>query len=188
MTYLILRLAILHVLIAASIFSQKETFVPANDVSFSISAGRQNYRAGERIHLRYRITNVSNAALYVPREWEVKCPANPHIWAWFENSSGQHFIPGYGGSCSPEINSQSIRERMSKEAVLLNPKEHVDGTFELDTTLFGGLKPGVYRIEAQLSGWSERQFTSAELSALTLMPGRFMRGEVPSSIRITLLP
>ena len=188
MTSLIPRLGAVYVLIAASILAQKETFVPPNDVSFGISADQQKYRAGERIRFRYRITNVSNAPLHVPREWEVKCPANPHIWAWFENSSGQHFIPGYAVSCSPQINSQSIRERMSKEAVLLKPKEHVDGRFELDTTLFGGLKPGVYRIEVLLSGWSEGQFTAAELSELALIPGRFMRGEVPSSIRITLLP
>jgi hypothetical protein len=132
----ILRLGIVFVLIAASALVQKETFVPANDVSFSISAEQQNYRTGERIRLRYRVANVGNAPLYVPREWEVKCPPNPHIWAWFENSSGQHFIPGYAGSCIPDINSQSISARMSKEAVLLKSGEHVDGTFELDTTLF----------------------------------------------------
>ena len=37
---------------------------------------------------------------------------------------------------------------MNKEAVLLKPGEHLDGILRLDTKPFGGLKPGVYRIEA----------------------------------------
>jgi hypothetical protein len=75
---------------------------------------------------------------------------------------------------------------MSKEAVLLKPAEHVEGTFRLDTKLFGGLKPGVYRVEAALTGWTEEKFTDAERSELTKMAGPFMTGEVSDSIRITL--
>jgi hypothetical protein len=56
------------------------------------------------------------------------------VWAWFEDSSGKHFVPGYGISCSG--NPRSIIERMSKEAVLLKPREHSDGTFQLDSKLF----------------------------------------------------
>ena len=76
----------------------------------------------------------------------------PHLWAWFEDSSGKRFVPGYGGSCGCG-GPKTVRERMSKEAVLLKPGEHLDGTFLLDTKLFGGLKPGVYRVEAALTGW-----------------------------------
>ena len=79
-----------------------------------------------------------------------------------ENSSGQHFVPGYGGSCSPSSNSQNVSARMSKEAVLLKLGEHLDGTFQMDTTLFGVLQPGAYRIEAVLSGWVKEKFTGAE--------------------------
>jgi hypothetical protein len=37
-----------------------------------------------------------------------------------------------------------------EEAVLLKPREHLNGAFQLDTKLFD-LKPGAYRIEATLS-------------------------------------
>jgi hypothetical protein len=75
---------------------------------------------------------------------------------------------------------------MSKEAVLLKPGEHLDGTLLLDTKLFGGLKPGAYRVEAALTGWDEEKFTDAERSELARMGSPFMAGEVPDSIRVTL--
>jgi hypothetical protein len=87
-----IQVGITYVLLATSLPAQKETFAPANDVSFSISTERHSYKAGEQITLNYRVTNISNKPLYVPREWEVTCPAGPHVWAWFENSSGQHFV------------------------------------------------------------------------------------------------
>ena len=170
----------------ASLVAQKETFVPASDVSFKISTGQTTWQAGQSITVLYTVKNISNAPLFVPREWEATCPANPHLWAWFEDSSGKHFVPGYGGDCSPS--PQTIRVRMTKEAVLLKPGEHFDGTFLLDTKLFGGLKPGVYRVEAALSGWTEEKFTDAERSELRKIAGRFMAGEVSDSIRVTLTP
>ena len=179
-----LHVGISCVLLAASLLAQKETFAPASDVSFGISTDRGRYRAGELISLKYRIRNISNAPLYVPREWEATCPASPHLWAWFEDSSGKHFVPGYAGSCTG--GPKTISERMSKEAVLLKPGEHLDGTFRLDTKLFGGLKPGAWRIEAALSGWAEEKFSDAERSELTQMASPFMRGEIPASTRITL--
>lgn len=174
--------------LAPSLFAQKDTFVPASDASLIISTERSSYRAGEQITLKYRVTNISNAPLYVPREWESTCPAAPHVWAWFEDSTGKHFVPGYAGSCSPTSNPKSVSERMSKEAVLLKPGEHLDGTLRLDTKLFGGLKPGAYRIEAVLTGWAEEKFTYAERSELARMGSPFLRGEVPHSTRITLTP
>jgi hypothetical protein len=76
---------------------------------------------------------------------------------------------------------------MSKEAVLLKPREHFDGTFQLDSKLFD-LKPGGYRIEATLSGWTEEKFTDGERSELARMASPFLRGEVPDSVRIRLTP
>jgi hypothetical protein len=186
------RLSLLQVgiwvLITTSLIAQKETFVPANDVSFTISPERTSYRAGEQISFKYRVTNVSNGKLYVPREWEATCPASPHVWAWLENSSGQHFVPGYAGSCSSSTGPKTVIERMHLEAVLLRPGEHLDGTFRLDTTIFGHLKPGVYRIEAILYGWRDEKFTDAERSDLARMAIPFLRGEIPVSVRITLKP
>lgn len=170
----------------ASLNAQRETFVPSSDVSFKISVERTNYQAGESIMLKYRIKNVSNGTVFVPKEWEATCPGGPHLWAWFEDRTGKHFVPGYAGSCvGGPIN---LSERMSKEAVLLSPDEHVDGTFELVTTLFGGLKPGEYRVEAALTGWTESKFTEADISELAKMAAPFMTGEVSDSVRITLTP
>ena|ERR1022692_3829380 len=92
---------VLLVFLAAIASGQKETFVPANDVSFTVATERRRYQVKEQVIVRYEITNISNGSVYVPREWDVKCPASPHIWAWLENGSGQHFIPGYAGDCSP---------------------------------------------------------------------------------------
>ena len=173
-------------LVTAPLVAQKQTFVPPSDVSFKISTVQSSWKAGESITLKYRVKNISNAPLFVPREWEATCPASPHLWAWFEDSSGKHFVPGYGGDCSPR--AQAIRERMNKEAVLLKPGEHLDGTFLLDTKLFGGLKPGVYRVEAALTGWVEEKFTDAERSELARIGSPFMAGESSDSIRIALTP
>jgi len=60
-------------------------------------------------------------------------PSKSHLWAWFEDGSGKHFVPGFGGSCSSS--PKTVSERMSNEAVLLKPGEHLDGTFRLDTKL-----------------------------------------------------
>jgi hypothetical protein len=95
-------------------------------------------------------------------------------------------VPGYGGSCFG--GPKTISERMSKEAVLLKPGEHLNGTFLLDTKLFGGLKPGTYRVEAAFYGWTEEKFTDVERSELARMTSPFMRGEVSDSIRVTLIP
>jgi hypothetical protein len=180
----IIQVGAVCLLLITSLVAQRETFVPASDVSFKISTDRSSYRTGEPIALKYRIKNVSNGPLYVPREWEATCPASPHLWAWFEDGSGKHFVPGFGGSCSSS--PKTVSERMSKEAVLLKPGEHLDGTFRLDTKLFGGLKPGAYRIEAALSGWAEAKFNEAERSELAQMAGPFMTGEVPDATSITL--
>lgn len=176
------------VLLVSSLFAQKDTFAPPNDVSLVISSERSSYRTAEPISVKYKVTNVSNAPLFVPREWEAKCPAAPHLWAWFEDGSGRHFVPGYAGSCSPTTNPKTLTERMSKEAVLLKPGEHLEGTLRMETKLFGGLKPGAYRIEAVLTGWAEEKFTDAERSELARMGSPFLRGEVPSSMNISLTP
>ena len=172
-------------LLTASIVAQKETFVPASDISFKISTEQTSWKAGESITLKYSVKNVSNAPLFVPREWTATCPASPHLWAWFEDAKGKHFTPGYGGDCSPS--RQTIGERMAKEAVLLKPGKHLEGTFLLDPKLFA-LKPGAYRVEAALTGWDEEKFSDAERSELARMGCPFMTGEVPDSIRITLTP
>jgi hypothetical protein len=170
----------------APLVAQRETFVPPSDVLFKVFTDQSTYKVGESITLKYSVKNISNAALFVPREWEAICPGGPHLWAWFEDSTGKHLVPGYGGSCSGS--PKTITERMRKEAVLLKPDEHVDGTFILETNLFGGLEPGVFRIEAALTGWTEEKFTDTERSELAKMPGPFMTGEVSDSIRITLMP
>src|SRR5579864_4422934 len=164
-------------LLVSAARSEKETFVPANDVSFTVAAEHRSYRVGKQIVVNYAIKNVSNGSVYVPREWSATCPSNPHIWAWFEDSAGRHFIPGYAGSCSSS--SQTVQERIRREAVLLKPGQRLQGHVMLDTTPFGGLKRGAYRIEAVLYGWSDKDFNQEQQSQLQNMHAPFMRGEEP---------
>ena len=184
----ILHVCIGCVLIAISLIAQEDTFVPAADVSFTVSTDRNRYGPREPIAVRYKILNVSNGPVYVPRAWEAKCPVKPHVWAWFENNVGKHFTPGYAGSCSPDGVPKTIAGRMAKEAVLLKPGEHVDGTLQLDPTLFGGLPPGPYRIEAVLYCWNDDEFTADERKDLENVGRRFLRGQAPASTNITLIP
>lgn len=109
-----LQVGLVCLVVATSVAAQRETFVPSNDVSFSISVERSSYRAGAQIVLKYRVMNISNRALFAPRAWEVKCGGRPHVWAWFENSVGQHFNPGYAGSCDPDYDPKTVTERMSR--------------------------------------------------------------------------
>jgi hypothetical protein len=169
-------------------------FAPANDVSFTISTERSNYGHREQIAVKYRIVNISNGPLYVPRGDETKACLDPdgpslHILAWFENNAGKHSIHGYGFSCAHGSEAPpTLTERMNKVAALLHPGERFDGAVRLDPTMSDGLPPGPYRIEATLYGWSSDKFTDAEWVELEKMGSPFMSGEVPASLRITLTP
>jgi hypothetical protein len=171
-------------LLATLVSGQSEVFVPANDVSFTVAPEHLSYRTGEEVVVKYQITNISNGSVYAPREWENKCPPNPHIWAWFENSSGRHFIPGYAGDCSPS--QQTVLQRMQGEAVLLKPGQQLRGHISLDTTLFGGLPPGAYRVEAVLYGWNDKEFDEHQRNELQKLSAPFITGEVPASTSIIL--
>jgi hypothetical protein len=144
-------------LIATWLLAQKETSVPANNVSFTIFTGRNEYGVQEQIAVKYQIVNVSNGALYVPRGFEATAclekNRGPHVWGGFENSTGQHFSPGFGLSCpsGPGAVPPTVTQRMGRAAVLLHPGEHMDGILRLDPAIFR-LPPGAYRIEAVLSG------------------------------------
>lgn len=77
-------------------------------------------------------------------------------------------------------------ERMKKEAVLLKPRQRLQGHLTLETTLFGGLTPGEYRVEVVLYGWNDKDFNQEQQSELQKMAAPFIRGEVPASTIITL--
>jgi hypothetical protein len=167
-------------------------FVPVNDVSLSLLMGKSTYGAREKIPVNYRIENIGKGPLYVPMGFERTACLGlgpPHIWGGFENSGGQHFVPGYGFSCSstPGV-FPAITERMVKGTALLQPGEHFDGTLELDPTMYGGLPPGSYRIEVTVRGWKSDDFTSAELEELAKLGSPILRDEVTASARITLAP
>jgi hypothetical protein len=182
-------------LLAASlinVIAQQNTFVPANDVSFTISAGRNDYAIDEQIVLKYQITNISNQPLYVPRGFQATAclehNSGPHVWGWFENSAGRHFIPGYGRSCggTPGATPPPVIQRMNGAAILLRPGEHLDGELQLQPAMFS-LLPGAYRIEAVLTGWESDKFSEAERAELERMGNPFLSGEVPASIAVNLL-
>ena len=49
-------------------------------------------------------------------------------------------------------------ERMQRESVLLKPGKRLKGHISMETSLFGGLEAGAYRVEAVLYGWNEKDF------------------------------
>ena len=165
------------------------TFVPTTAVSFAISTDRNSYSVREQITLRYRIVNISNHALYVPRAWAEGCPTvTQHVSAWFEDSIGRRSVSGIGASCAGSF-SPTVTERMNKEAVLLKLGEHVDGTAPLVIpTGRESFPSGAYRIEAILSGWNYDRFTDGERRELAAMGNPLLRGEIPASVRVTLTP
>jgi hypothetical protein len=171
------------VLLAASAVASGDLFVSSANVTFRISSEKQSYEVDDEVLLDYRITNVGNVPLYVPREWEATCPTVPHIWAWFEDSSGNHLVPNYAGDCMPK--KQTLSERMSKEAVLLKPGEHLDGPLRLDPKAFH-LRPGRYRVEAAMTGWAEQKFSAEERGELEKMGHPLVTGEAPDSLTVIL--
>ena len=112
---------------------QDELFAPASDVTFTLSTERDSYSVQRKFVVTYRIVNVSHAAVYVPRGFEVAgClqlgHMRPHVWPSLENSAGRHFKGGYGGSCPFTPGAEpTVRERVSQAAVLLQPGGHTDG-------------------------------------------------------------
>ncbi|HEY2822584.1 MAG TPA: hypothetical protein VGJ06_16175 [Candidatus Acidoferrum sp.] len=170
-------------LLAASAFSQNNAFVSSAAISFRISSEKKSYGANEEIQLQYHITNTSNAPLYVPRELAATCPTVPHIWAWFEDSSGNHLVPHNASDCVPK--RQTTLERMNKEAVLLKPGEQASGPLRLDPKIFH-LASGRYRVEASMTGWAAETFSPEERAELEKMGHPFVSGEAPDSLTVIL--
>jgi hypothetical protein len=170
-------------LLATSAFAASDLFVSTSNVTFQISSQKKSYEVDDVVLLNYRITNTSNTPLYVPREWEATCPTVPHIWAWFEDHSGNHLVPDFPTDCRPT--KDTFQERMSKEAVLLKPGESSDGQLRLDPKLFH-LVAGRYRVEAALTGWHQEKFTAQEHVDLEKLGHPFVTGEVPASLTVIL--
>lgn len=180
--------------ITALLIAQIQMFVPSNDISFAISPERNSYTVQDRIGVQYRIVNVSDRSLYVPREFgTTACLDWPravgHVQAGFVNTAGRHFRQGYGVSCdgTPGIHPLTAQERINKVAVLLHPGEHFDGRLELDPAGFH-LPPGEYRIEAMLYGWRYNEFSDRERIDLRKLDVPLLGGEAHAFTRIELLP
>ena len=168
----------------------RSVFAPANDVSLTLSLEKDRFSVGEKVSVNYRITNISNHSLYVPRGWETTACLNhggPHILGDFENSAGEHRGGGYGSSCgrTPGAPQPTLTERMTKGTVLLHPGDHFDGILELFAV---GMTSGPSRVEVTLRGWKGDEFTETELVELKAMGNPFLSGEVPASAQITLIP
>jgi hypothetical protein len=170
-------------LLAASTVARSNVFVSNANITFRVFSDEKSFSVDEDVRLNYRITNVSDVSLYVPREWEATCPPVPHIWVWFLDSSGNHLSSGYAGDCNPQ--KKTISERMNKEAVLLKPGESTYGPLRLFPKLLH-LGPGRYRVEASVTGWVEQKFNAEERSELEKMGHPFVTGEVPASLTIIL--
>jgi TonB family protein len=162
-------------------------FTPANDVSFRILGPSVSAANVSTIPITYEIGNVSNKPLYVPREWEGKCPVDPHVIARLESSDGRHTgNSGFYGVCTPNRLTMSFQERMNKEAVLLQPGDHFTGAWSI--FLSSPVSPGEYRMEGVLYGWKPEDFSQADQAELAKMGAPFLRGEVPASAKVTLTP
>jgi hypothetical protein len=75
-------------------------------------------------------------------------PRDISVFVWFENEAGEHLFTGYiVGNCIPADGPQAVIKRMTKEAVLLRPGEHLDGTYPINTATFDFLKPGTYSLK-----------------------------------------
>jgi hypothetical protein len=162
------------------------TFVPATAVSVAISTDRNSFSIGQQILTKFRITNISNRPLYVPRAALEGCPTvTLHVEAWLEDSTGRRTGFGYGASCAGSYHP-TVTQRMDREAVLLKPAEHFDLTTSVPIPT--GVPPGAYRVEAILHGWDLTRFTEEELEELSKVGNPFLRGEFPVSMRVTLTP
>lgn len=172
----------------AIMLQAQQSFVHGSDIAFAIRTDRTQYSMAEAIVIRYTIKNVSNGALFVPKsQWGTRCGEPPYLWARLEDKSGKHYEPGYAGDCLGPIpdDRMSVPERMQKDAVLLKPGQAVHESFTFQTKVFGGLKPGSYRLEAVLYGWTP-PFSTSELSALNRMGAPFLIGEAHATTRVAL--
>jgi hypothetical protein len=114
-------------------------------------------------------------------------PRDISVFVWFGNEAGEHLFTGYiVGNCIPADGPQAVIKRMTKEAVLLRPGEHLDGTYPINTATFDFLKPGTYRFEALLSCWQREEFSAQDKAELVTMKWPFVRGDVPASIKVVL--
>jgi hypothetical protein len=166
-------------------------FAHGNDVSFSISTQQKRYEIGEQITVSYKIKNVGNGPLFVPRaQWDTACSEPPHLWALLESSSGQHFEPGFigRGLGAKECNRLGVSEWLKQDAVLLKPQQSVSGTFTFQFPrgrFVQELKPGIYRLEALLYGWNA-PFTESQRRELDTIPGCLLVGEANATTQIEL--
>jgi hypothetical protein len=172
----------------AAILEAQQPFVHGSDIAFAIRTDRTQYSMADTIIIRYTVENVSNGALFVPKsQWGIRCGEPPHLWARLEDKSGKHYEPGYAGDCLGPIpdDRMSVPERMQKDAVLLKPGQAVHESFTFQTKVFGGLKPGSYRLEAVLYGWTP-PFSTSELSELDKMGAPFLIGEAHATTQVEL--
>src|SRR5690349_9550685 len=93
-------------------------FAPAKNVSFAISTEHRTNSYQEQVIIKYRITNIGRAPLYVPRSQGASCMDSMHFNAWFAGQPA-----GLAGSCPGPGPTPS--ERMKQSAILLRPGEHV---------------------------------------------------------------
>ena len=166
-------------------------FAHGNDVSFSISTQQKRYEIGEQITVSYKIKNVGNGPLFVPRsQWDTACSEPPHLWALLENSAGNHFEFGFigGGLGAKDCDKLSVSEWLKKDAVLLKPQQAVSGAFVFQFprgSFTQKLKPGIYRLEALLYGWNV-PFTESQRRELDTIPGPLLVGEANATTQIEL--
>jgi len=164
-------------LVAQVSVAQPQIFASARNIALTISADRVSPR-NQQVTVKYRITNVGKAPLYVPRQETRLCYTEMHFVAWFVGPPH-----GVGGDCPGE--GPSLSQRIADSAILLRPGEHADGTLIADPR-FGNLTPGKHRIEAIVSGWREANFTEGERKELESIGNPLLEGDKSASIVVTL--
>jgi len=177
---------LLLLLLPHSLVSNEGVFAPASSVSFTLRAEHSNYKAGEPVVVNYKIRNITSRPLFVPQEWSAQCPPKPHIFVWLRDPSGKKLASGYGGDCFPSSQPKTVAERMRREATLLKSMQSYEGRVVVNTSLFGPLMPGPYRVEAFLSGWELEEFDKSQRSELVAMAHPFVSCKTTALTRVTI--
>ncbi len=159
-----------------------QLFQTPRAVRLTVSTDKRTYKIGEKIVAYYRVQNVGKRKLFVPVRFSADCPPRARLITDLQDASGKVLRGGYVGSCSPRSFSSRL-EKVKADSKLLSPEEQYAPEEMFDTQ---GLKPGLYRVTAQLHAWKPGDFADADRQELRQFGVPVLTGTLSSSVRIRL--